>query len=473
MPPKAAPGRRRPRTRMGRVLAERNEAVMPVGAWVENAGEEGQHLAFFSAFEVEEQLKEIHRTKMENLKRFQDNVKRRVSEQARMYKNHQQQRSCDAVERDNWIIRQSSTSADHLTPTKITCALHASNVEFAICSPSVKWVSAQRVGKVAEEAEKNKAFNDQAQKLSKVTKQARHRLASCQTIAQEEVSAGLPGGVWKVSPTRDNPVSRRKLQPSFEEDFTCLENQHDLPAELQEQQSMKDGKCVTFQLSEESGKVGNRLVCEPPPAGPYPGFSAEHRGAAILQPGVDKEESKKQRQCQYLMYRRLFMDLEREQVKAQRRQREHEKRIAVIKEEKERLRKAAENRLYQEIHQRCLMAESEKMLQAKLQEERKREQRGKVQKDKETTRYIEALRAQTMDKIKLQNTDLAPLCCCGSDFWDSHPDMCANNCIFYKNPKVYARALQSVLSSCDMWDGNHRSHFSKRIASAPVRSLQK
>lgn len=48
-------------------------------------------------------------------------------------------------------------------------------------------------------------------------------------------------------------------------------------------------------------------------------------------------------------------------------------------------------------------------------------------------RYMEALRAQIQEKMRLYNITLPPLCCCGPDFWDAHPDTCANNCIFYKN----------------------------------------
>lgn len=34
-------------------------------------------------------------------------------------------------------------------------------------------------------------------------RQVRHRLASCQTVPVGEVASELPGGIWKVSPTRD------------------------------------------------------------------------------------------------------------------------------------------------------------------------------------------------------------------------------------------------------------------------------
>lgn len=50
-------------------------------------------------------------------------------------------------------------------------------------------------------------------------------------------------------------------------------------------------------------------------------------------------------------------------------------------------------------------------------------------------RYVEALRAEVKEKMKLYNIDLPPLCSCSSDFWESHPTTCANNCIFYKNHK--------------------------------------
>ena len=50
-------------------------------------------------------------------------------------------------------------------------------------------------------------------------------------------------------------------------------------------------------------------------------------------------------------------------------------------------------------------------------------------------RYIEALRAQMRERITQEKVDLPALCCCGDSFWDSHPDTCANNCVFYKNPK--------------------------------------
>merc|ERR1711894_784156 len=90
------------------------------------------------------------------------------------------------------------------------------------------------------------------------------------------------------------------------------------------------------------------------------------------------------------------------------------------------------------------------MVERELMERTQIEQRLKVQKNKEMGRFLEALKINLREKIKNQNIQLPPLCCCGDSVWDTNPDTCANNCVFYKNPKAYAQALQSLLASCDV-----------------------
>lgn len=65
-------------------------------------------------------------------------------------------------------------------------------------------------------------------------------------------------------------------------------------------------------------------------------------------------------------------------------------------------------------------------------------------------RYIEALRQQLKEKTRRKKIDLPPLCCCGETIWDTNPETCANNCVFYKNPKEYGRALQAMLDSSEL-----------------------
>lgn len=54
--------------------------------------------------------------------------------------------------------------------------------------------------------------------------------------------------------------------------------------------------------------------------------------------------------------------------------------------------------------------------------------------------------------MKLYNIDLPPLCSCSSDFWESHPDTCANNCVFYKNHKGRSSCSSRGLST-DLAEG--------------------
>uniref|UniRef100_G1L216 Uncharacterized protein n=1 Tax=Ailuropoda melanoleuca TaxID=9646 RepID=G1L216_AILME len=164
-------------------------------------------------------------------------------------------------------------------------------------------------------------------------------------------------------------------------------------------------------------------------------LNTEFQTPLMLQSGVDQEEDKKERQKQYLRYRRLFMDIEREQVKEQQRQKEHQKKVEKIKKKKEQQRYAEEQRILRvNFHEELYSGEkmSDILAQLKL-EELKGAREKQQQREKECQRYIEALRARIQEKMRLYNITLPPLCCCGTDFWDAHPDTCANNCIFYKN----------------------------------------
>ncbi|XP_053474585.1 coiled-coil domain-containing protein 15 isoform X3 [Ictalurus furcatus] len=390
-----SPRRWRKQKREMRVLAERNPAVVPVGAWVETGHEEQEHPAV-RALLTEELLEETRRLKEESLRQFQEAVRRRVSEQARIHKQRQLQKSYKTVERECRVFQQSSVSAHRLTPPKSPFPSWPQG-ELAICSPSARWVTAQEL-KVASSDDANQYRHQ----LSKVMKQVRHRLAACQTV-QEGEDLELPGGIWKVSPNRD---------------------------------------------------VCERVSREPHPTSP------DYRSTRVLWPREDPEEQMRQRRSQFLMYRRLVMDSEREQVKEHQRRKKHLTRIARIKAEKEQQREEEERRMErarQREESRRELAERERLILERLrleeeeQEEEKR--RARVKKSKETTRYVEALRAQIKEKLEQVKVELPPLCCCGESFWDSHPDTCANNCVFYNNPKGYAQALHSVLLSCELNEG--------------------
>lgn len=127
-----------------------------------------------------------------------------------------------------------------------------------------------------------------------------------------------------------------------------------------------------------------------------------------------------------------------------------------IKKKKEQQRYAEEQRMLRmNVHEEPYSGEKMSEMLAQLHlEEVKGAREKQQQREREYQRYVEALRAQIQEKMQLCNITLPPLCYCGPDFWDAHPDTCANNCIFYKNHRAYTRALHSVINSCDIPEGN-------------------
>ncbi|KAJ8276621.1 hypothetical protein COCON_G00083730 [Conger conger] len=440
-----------------RVLAERNQVVMPVGAWVES-GHECQVHPTLRAVLTEEHEDALCREKEESLRRFQESVRKRVAQQACVRKRQQLQKSSQTAEQEGRVLQQSGSyrSVSH----------------------------AQEEGGL-DTSDADEAGKPHTHQLVKVTQQVRRRLASCQTVSPGEEAPDLPGGLWRVSPTRDKPTSRLQRAggrcPGAEEDEEIpLIGQHDRPLGVRDPAPSEGrrGKTVAFHRV----PVCDRLLREPYPTGPSPGFGTDYRASQILWPGEDQEELKRQRHSQFLMYRRLFMDIEREQVKELCRHRKHLKRIARIKADKEQQRTEEERRietLKNLEEERMEMAEREHrgvqdLRTTDMERTREAEEKRRERKDKEAARFIEALRVQMERRMVLEKVELPPLCCCGDSFWDSHPDTCANNCIFYNNPKAYAHALQSVLFSCELREG-YRSHraSARKIASVHALSPRK
>ncbi|XP_036133006.1 coiled-coil domain-containing protein 15 isoform X5 [Molossus molossus] len=555
------------------VLAERNQAVVPVGAWVEPASALSPEIpASTSAYMIEEELKEQLRKKQEALKRFQRQVKHRVNQQIRLRKKQQLQKSYEAAEKEGTIAMKSSDPA-HLTP-KIT-SVFQNNLNAAIGSATLP--PSQMLGDGIEDRENQNQLFQQAQALSQIMKQARHQLASFKTVSKKDESV-FPDDTRKSFPTQEEPDSEESLSLMMDKKrkenlFWC--NQQDLLSEkkdtffsrvrkvrfkepysdtihekgrgdfslacyqsptpkLQDQVFVKDQNTFFKQPSsfirEESLRDELPLECQcyvnlqvQDQASPgdqslysrqqlsvgtaerwqdlFPdghqylppkhrreassrrqvhdryqsGLNTEFQTPLALQFGVDQEEDKKERQKRYLRYRRLFMSIEREQVKEQQKQKEHRKRIEKIKKKKEQQRYAEEQRIIRmNFHEEPYSSEKVSEMLAQLQlEEVKGPREKQQQREKEYQRYVEALRAQIQEKMQLYNITLPPLCCCGPDFWDAHPDTCANNCIFYKNHRAYTRALYSVINSCDIPEGNSTLRVAiHNFASAHRRTLK-
>nr|XP_028564020.1 coiled-coil domain-containing protein 15 isoform X3 [Podarcis muralis] len=384
------------------VLAERTQRVVAVGAWVESAqddAEQEENTVFAAAAQIEEAYKEQRKEKERLLKRFQEEVKHRVNQHIKMRRKHQLQKSYEAALKESSVVIGFSDSALQLTPKKSTC-LYRHNTDSVICSTGNKINSMQRPDYEGDLEEKvlNVQFSEHAKTVRKTVQQVRRRLASRKSVSESDPAPELPGGAWESRLSVQKPASPKTIPSNAEEGDRgkfLLVGHHDLPAELQEPEQGQQNKDSYYTVQFQ--KVNNEIL-----KSTYPTAGNEPRDARILWSGAEKEESKKQRQGQYLRYRRLFMDIEREQVKEQQRQKEWQRKME---------------------------------------------------------KYVEALRAQMREKIKMYNISLPLLCFCGTDFWDSHPDSCANNCVFYKNHKAYAQALQSVISSCNVIDGGSNTRL--------------
>ncbi|XP_070621149.1 coiled-coil domain-containing protein 15 isoform X2 [Erythrolamprus reginae] len=430
------------------VLAGRTQCIAPVGAWVESAQDNGEESPVFAtAIQIEKEYKEQQKEKEKTLKHFQQEVKRRVNQCVNLKRKQQLKSSYEAALKESSVIIGFSDSALRLTPKKNTC-LYRYTRDSAIGNSNEKVTYVQQADYMPEQ------FSELAKTVRKTVQQVRHKLASRKAVPEGNESSEHPNTVAES-------CSKTPLSPE-EDDMgeLPLKGHHDLPAELQEQEG-RNWKNTEFQ------KVNSDTLKDNNPS------DTEAHAVHIFWPGIEEEQSKKQHQSQYLRYRRLFMDIEREQVKEQQRQKEWQRKMDKIRKEKEYQRRAEEQRIRERAKEKRaeeLASQNianprrktcEKMQQLKLEDpEEKKKVRERLQKNKEYSRYVEALRAQMREKIDMYNIRLPPLCFCGSDFWDTHPDSCANNCMFYKNHKAYAQALQNIISSCDILDSGSNTRLS-------------
>ncbi|XP_034746356.1 coiled-coil domain-containing protein 15 [Etheostoma cragini] len=409
-----------------KVLAQRNHAVVAVGAWVESGQDFVEHPSALALLTEEIQAEKRRETE-DSLRRFQDEVRHRVAQQAQVSKKRPQPQTDLMMKADGRIPHQQ----DHVWTQHVSAGERLMTAGDAV----------QRGG-----------TESRPQESSGGMRQVRLRLAACRMIPHGEMLSDLPGGKWNISSNRHKPGS------------LVLRAEQEVGEEaVQEEEEEEEGghhhhlftsqhKCPLVQQ-----KVSATVLWDSDKPQPDPGFKNNLRAPSALWPLTDQEELKRQRQSQFLVHRRLYMNIEREQVKEKKQNRKHLKRTARIKAEKEQIRLEEEKKLerVQQLAEARQKLEERELLileRLKLEEEeravelqRKREEKGKV-----TERFIEALRAQMKERLSQEKLEPPPLCCCASSFWDSHPNTCANNCVFHNNPKAYAKALHSTMLSLEL-----------------------
>ncbi|XP_037125644.1 coiled-coil domain-containing protein 15 isoform X2 [Syngnathus acus] len=363
-----------------KMLAERNQPIVAVGAWVEDGQEFEEHPCDLASYTDELQA-EKQRENEETLRRFQAQVRHRVAVIGK---------------------RKRQASVNMGIPKHVPGKANINEVRDS-------------------------------------TRQVRLKLAACQTSQSTDETSESSTDSSKISLAR-HMTECGDLREEEEEDFEDDDEEED---EYRSHLRRPVSSC----------KSGLTSACE------WDAAMSDSRISKILWTLQDQEELRRQRQLQFLMHRRHYMNVERQRVKENNQHRKHLKKTARIKADKEKARLEEERQLERTrhlTHVRQHLEEREMLILERLKledveraayrEKRKRE----TKKGIVTTRYIDALRSQVRDRMADKKLDLPPLCCCASSFWDSHPDTCANNCVFHNNPKEYAQALHAAVSSLDL-----------------------
>lgn len=449
------------KTRSKGQLGSRSSGIVPFAAWVELHHEQVTQ----NAREEELRLKKVIKEKAERLREFQHEVKVRVRNLEQMKHEEQHGKSVEAFEVERNVVRQSSFPS---TGRRDNC-VYRDDSELKIQRSVTQDLEAVDAA--------SQLLVEHAQNIRNCSKHARNVLGSKSLGGETNSLTGLlPGGLWRTSPTRDHGLSRHTTEPVLQQekdtipcnddeqigDYWIGENEiidhnyyYDHPRYPSEpctadlNAASNSEKHVGFQMEAENTDWNNTQK-------KYGTPQANRKVKAVdvlFPPSKVLEEKKARAKSQVAVYRRMFMDNEREQVRENIRMREHRKRMEALKVEKEVERLEIEQQQTEKLKMQKVRKEEEDFLRA--QEQKKREmnlakKHKKLQKEREMERYIEALKANLMEKLQSRNIVLPPLCSCGPTIWDANPDTCANNCVFYKNPKSYAKALSTVIASSNL-----------------------
>ena len=450
------------KTRSKGQLEHRSSGILPFAAWVELHHEPATQ----SAREEELRLKKVIKEREERLREFQQEVKVRVRNLEQLKREEQHGMSVEAFEVERNVVQQSSLPS---TVRRDNC-VYRDDSELKIQRSVTQDLSAVDAA--------SQLLQEHAQKIRNCSKHARNVLSSKSLGSEvDQLSTLLPGGLWRTSPTRDHGLSRQRheavtRQEQFPEsekelgDFWIGENairDHDFDnhPEISTEFGLSEDPNVALipdtRVRFQGDDISETENIDCNNHQKKSGISQVNRKSkaveALLQPSKLLEEKKARAKSQVAVYRRLFMDIEREQVRENIRMREHRKRMEALKVEKEVERLEIEQQQIDKLKMRRVRKEEESFLRA--QEQKKidtnlTKKHKKLQKERETERYIEALKVILKEKLHTRNIVLPPLCSCGPTIWDANPDTCANNCVFYKNPKAYAKALSTVISSSNL-----------------------
>ena len=198
-------------------------------------------------------------------------------------------------------------------------------------------------------------------------------------------------------------------------------------------------EACTQRLSSDSQRINESNTSAYSTPSP-PSLSSPQKTVRIFKRAGELEHlQRKQAGKQFLIFRRLYSELEREQAKRKKQEYSHTRKMESIKKKKEVERRMVEEELVGSMDLASTIS-SDTVEDRQHATEWKElmfleARRHELQKAKETDRYVLALKARLRDQSEREKLTVPPLCSCGSTVWDTDPKTCANNCIFYRDTK--------------------------------------
>nr|CAB3228220.1 chromatin assembly factor 1 subunit A-A [Phallusia mammillata] len=216
------------------VIGTRPEPVVPDGVWIEVQPHVETNEASHNAELEEQRINAANRDKTERLRKFQKDVKRRVTRAAYLQRSNVANMETKQMEHEIDMLYRSASAAEKATPKKNRCSYNVNPITID-CSGKISAVELP-YSDIPEKVQPIAKLDERSQEHEGLVKEARKRLVqnliaplSKPTPSSNEDSTKLllPGGVWGTSSTRDKSAVRTQADDFSEDQAPEIPNEQD------------------------------------------------------------------------------------------------------------------------------------------------------------------------------------------------------------------------------------------------------
>ncbi|XP_076825273.1 uncharacterized protein LOC143470871 [Clavelina lepadiformis] len=491
------------------IIGSRPGPVVKDGVWIEVESSPASNGAVRGAQTEEKRLQACTTARSKQLKKFRREVCKRVNQNLQIQGKVFADAQSAKMQREQEILCRSASAAEKSTPKKNRCLY---NINSILIDRSGNVDALCRSGKESS-CDVDPLLDVHAQQSVEVNRNTRRRLAERSILPLHDEDKELPGGVWGAGASRDKSPARFHENSSLQGDMSDNDeflvetvpafNSPDDLALTSVQETINCGSLHSFdaprsisnhktskELPQTLHFIHNKVhfeglprqicaaeckevvqcpretICEAGVESAVPmnkNVEVQHDAPkmtskmsrrfatipALIHPGVVEVDRRRADEQARWMSRRVFSDAERERSREQKRLKKHRAKLEKLRAEKEQARSEVEQMSRDQIE--AVQLANEQLKVEALEEERKVRERKERDRKKSVKlqRFTTALRTQLKDRAAQHKLDLPPLCACSSSFWDTNPDACANNCLFYRNNEAYAKALDAVLKALE------------------------